>query len=1248
MSSESAQGSTKNHAAALTRRNRMPALLHPESVAIDERSMIDDLLMTGALSGYLNFYSTDNEVNGTWYTFFGKSEPVLLANIAATNLREIDAGFRSLFERFRDTDRQEMRIVVIRRTFDFIVELLLRVNHWDTHLSRGIYEGLHKEVENQITGRLAHMLFQLGEIAARINFTGLFVPPLDAATTQFSPRWNLPQEVKDELLLKLQTPPGTDKIAEMLMQGLKRIYDFVFQSFSYLVEHTRTNFEKILPGNGDNRPDMALFLAFLRMIQQSRKQLNSITQRHLDHYYKTVLHSELQTWHPDKTFVIIKLHDTETVQLLPAGTRFEAGKDSEGNPLYYASVKPLFVNRASVAALNTLFVSRNPDVVAYEGDKELQMAKGIYSSANPMVNLKGDALNWWSLTGTDQHDLSQAERTMENARLGFSIASPALFLSEGRRDVTVTFCLDKGSAEVKRLHAIIDDAKRNYRNNESAAEFYLLHKAFHISITGPEGWVQIPRYAFTFDQQRAEFVLRFGLTVNDAPVTAVAADIHGSEYNGQWPVLRLLLNTHDAPAYAYSMLSGMPVNSIRIDTEVSGMRKLSLWNQSGPLAVDKPFQPFGALPAAGAYFMVGNAEAFSKHLTKLQLHMRWFDLPPAGFGKHYEMYSGAITNESFKGSLSLLQNGWFQPQPQDQQQVQLFSSLPTEHPDRGIPLAPETQLSDIDPRRLGQRATWRVPTSELVYAPETQEGWLRLELTSPAGGFGAAEYPSLLTNTMMRSGFRKKPLPMPPAPHVPHISSLSLSYSSTFDSSKATGENGEPLLHLYRHYPFGSELYQTGTRMHQARLLPVYNEEGYLFIGLENLSPPQPLTLFFQISEESLHPEEAPSPVVWYYLSSNRWKRLAADRILTDSTQHFIMPGIVEFDLPADMDTNNTIMQPGLHWLCAAVPNRTEYTNYVKAVYTQAAEVVWQNADNTVSHLKAPLPAGTITRAENQPASIQEIMQPIASRGGREPEAHSAMYLRVSERLGHRNRAVLPHDFERLVLQQFPDVYLVKCLPNLNEKGRYKPGHVMLVVMPDVERREDVNMLRPKDCYANLKQIADYISQRCSPHMRVFVRNPHYERVKVVAAVRFKAGLDSGFYLRQLNEDTRRYLSPWLYEAQSEPRLAGEVSRADVAGFMERLPYVDFVTSLSVVVTCDEGGRYELSDTARMNDDNDDTDMIRARHPWSILVTSSRHQFTLLTEELLMGDDDQPLPAVPRSIGNLILSNDFIITGNGE
>jgi hypothetical protein len=1224
---------------ALTRHNRASALLNPAAVLVDERTMLDDLMLTGALSGYINFFNSENQIQGTWHTFFGKSEPVLLAGIASTDLKQLDADFSELFDAFRRSDRDSKKIEIITKMFQFNLMLAMRINHWYVHLSKGEYGNVQKEFTNQIAGRLRRSLYMLRYIGGRATQSGFFPITLNVNLSHFNEQWFIEGTFTPPSNLTEHAAGGN--ALETLVQALRRTYHDFFQAITYLVEYTRTNFDSILLTHSNNRPDISLFLAFLKMIEKSRIQLNTFTRRHLDYYYKDILRSEPLGHTPDYTFVTFTLADGEIIAQLPAGTLLEAGKDAAGQPLYYATEKALSVNKTEIAALRTLYVSRNPDVVTWAGKTSVPMVKNIYSSADPLRANNGEPIEWWSLTGTDQHYLSKAEGTMQHARLGFSVASPAFFMAEGKRDITVTFIPDAGSREVARLHTIIAEARQQFANNETGAEFYLMHKAFNIAITGPEGWIAIPRYSFTFDQQTNELVLRFSLGLNDAAVTAVDPALHGADYSAGWPVLRLLLNSEDAPVYAYSLLSGMPVNNIKIDTVVSDVRKLSLYNNSGPLTTDKPFQPFGPQPGLGTYLLIGSSEVFSKHLTALSIKLRWYDLPANGFGAHYSGYSGTITNESFRAGISLLQNGWFQPQPAEQQQVRLFENAPAEHPERGIPVLPETQISPVNLTQLGQRATWETPVADLQFLPETQNSFLRIELTSPAGGFGAAEYPALLTDTMMRSGFKKKPLPLPSPPHVPQISSVTMSYKASFDASKAIGENNEPLLHLYRHYPFGTEKYQSGTRLHQARLLPVYTDEGYLFIGLRNFTPPQPVTLFFHISEESLHPEEKPSQVNWHYLSNNTWKKLAADRVLADGTQNFITPGIVELDLPGDITADNTIMEPGLHWICVSVPNRTQYTNYVKAIYTQAAKIVRKDNGNDLSQLGTPLAAGSITRISNQTAAVKTVMQPLASRGGKPPEQPADMYQRLSERLAHRNRAVLPSDYERIILQEFSDVFMAKCFPNLAADGSYKPGNVLLVVMPDVARRDDVNLLRPKDSYANIKQITDFLKVRSSPHISIFVRNPLYERVKVIAAVRFKPGSDSGFFLRKLNEDTRRHLSPWLYDDKAEPRLGGEVSRADIAGFIERLAYIDFMTSLSVVVTRDNGEEYTLLDTA---DEDGDANIIRAGSPWSILVTAAQHQYEILSAENQSGDPDQPVRPVARGIGNLILVNDFIIT----
>ena len=1240
MSSDQHSAYRKYFLAALTRHNRASALLDPAAVPVDERTMLDDLMLTGALSGYINFFNTDNQIQGTWHNFFGKSEPVLLAGIASTDLKSLDADFSELFDAFRRSDRESIKIEIITKMFNFNLMLALRINHWYVHLSKGEYGNVQKEFSNQISGRLRRPLYLLNYISYRVNSSGAFPNKLEVNLSHFNELWIIEGTFTPPADL-MQHAAGGNAL-ETLVQALRRTYHDFFQAVTYLVEYTRNNFDAILLSHSSNRPDISLFLAFLKMIEKSRDQLNIFTRRHLDYYYKEILKSTALSYTPDYTFVTFTLGEGETISLLPAGTLLEAGKDANGQLQFYETEKELSINKTEIEVLRTLYVSRNPDIVTWAGTTTVPMVKSIYSSADPTRACNGEPIDWWSLTGTDQHYLSNAESTMQHARLGFSIASPALFLAEGKRDVTITFFPDTGSRELRRLHTIIAEAKQQFSNNETGAEFYLMHKAFNIAITGPEGWIAIPRYSFTFDQNTNELVLRFSLGLTDSAVTAANPALHGAEYSAEWPVLRLLLNSEDAPVYAYSLLSGMPVNNIKIDTAVSDVRKLSLYNNSGPLATDKPFQPFGAQPGLGTYLLIGNSEAFTKHLTELSINIRWYDLPANGFGAHYSAYSVNITNESFRAGISLLQNGWFLPQPAEQQQIQLFQNAPADHPERGIPVQPETHISAIDLRQLGQRATWETPVAELQFLPETQNSFLRIELTAPAGGFGASEYPALLTDTMMRSGFKKKPLPLPSPPHVPQISAVTMNYKASFDASKAVGENNEPLIHLYRHYPFGTEKYQSGTRLHQARLLPVYTDEGYLFIGLRNFSPPQPLTLFFQISEESLHPEQKPSQVNWHYLSNNTWKRLAPDRVLADGTQNFITPGIVELDLPGDITSENTIMESGLHWICVSVPDRTQYTNYVKAIYTQAAKVIWKDNSNDLSRLSTPLPAGTITRISNQTAAIKTVMQPLSSRGGKPPEQPADMYLRLSERLSHRNRAVLPLDYERIVLQEFPDVFMAKCFPNLAVDGTYKPGNVLLVIMPDVARRDDVNILRPKDSYANIKQITDFLKVRSSPHISIFVRNPLYERVKVIAAVRFIPGADSGFFLRKLNEDTRKHLSPWLYDDKAEPRLGGEVSRADIAGFIERLPYIDFITSLSVVVTRDNGEEYSLLDTA--SDQVQDATIIRAGSPWSILVTAAQHQYAVLTPDSQSGDSDQPLHPIPRGIGNLILVNDFIIT----
>lgn len=1226
-----------SYSSGISRDTRIPVALLPENIPLDERGVEDDLYFAGALSNYINFYNSKNQLEGTWHPFFGKSEPALLATIATTNLEKIKKEFDDYVVLFDITKRRERKIEELDHIFDSTLAIALRINHWQKHLSRGKKSSVLLEIESLIEGQLRTGLAKLQYIDKRSAsaVSAVIGHPFNGDYSMFSEKWRQP--VPEKINIEIA---GLD-VFVVLFSVIQGVFNDFFHALSQIVKDTQKNIEKIIEEKRDNRPDIALYIAFARLMKTLRVQMNSITERHMDFYYFDVLRHKRLPFTPDQTLVRFVLQDNVREFFLPAGTELVAGKDELGKELIYATDTNLSINQGKIAALHTLFVSRNAEVITGVEDESVGMVKGIYSSTNPAATINGAGLDWWPLMGSEQIDNSTSQRTMKEADLGFSITSAALFLSEGQRDVTVTFSLDKSGPTLKTLRRIIAEVAHNTSRNQTGTIFYLLSKAFSITITSASGWKNIERYALNYDDKTTELVLRFSFTQTDPGIIGYDPALHGEGFDTPWPVLRMMLNTNNAPVYAYSLLSDVLVDRIRIQTRVKGSRRLVLYNNAGKLSIEKPFQPFGALPVPGSYLLVGNSEAMNKNIQSMQLHLIWSDLPAEGFAEYYKGYPGEINNASFTAGISLLQKGYFLPQREGQQQVQLFHDAPTDHPDRGIPVQPVTIVDKINMKELRQRPSWNIPNAQLVYGPETQDGFLKLELLTPAIGFGSAEYAPLLSSTIIKNSRTKKPQPLPRLPYTPVLSGVSLDYTAEFDSDNSPlTQDGVLPIGIYRHHPFGMERIAIATSFRNIALFPKFDNEGYLFIGLTGLELPQPLSILFRLSDESFYSHESPGTVEWSYLSNNTWKTFREDRVLCDGTNKFVQPGIIDLDLPSDMTNKNTIMPFGLYWIRVSAKDKTHCISYAKTLDTQAVSVTWKYADNSFKHLDEPLAAGTITKTKQKIQQIKEVIQPLASIGGRIPEEKHEAYARLSERLGHRNRALLPVDFERLVLQQFPSVYKVQCFPDMNGAGKHKRGNVLIVVMPDIDRRKDINAFRPKDSYSLLQKITTFLKDHASPFAKIEVRNPLYERVKVIANIKFRRGLDSGFHLRKLNQDMRAFLSPWIYDSTIEVKMGGFISRSDVLGFIERQPYVDFVTALSVVVTKDHNGFFLLDDSARMKKEGlhlEDAGTLHAGKPWSVLVTASRHLFTAIDEEIM----EAP---VARGIENLVIGDDFIIT----
>jgi WD40 repeat protein len=483
---------------------------------------------------------------------------------------------------------------------------------------------------------------------------------------------------------------------------------------------------------------------------------------------------------------------------------------------------------------------------------------------------------------------------------------------------------------------------------------------------------------------------------------------------------------------------------------------------------------------------------------------------------------------------------------------------------------------------------------EFGYSTRAKNGFFKFTLSDPAFAFGHADYPALLANVLTAnsrlSKFRLlKPLPNPP--YTPLINVISVNYRAAaridlaqFNPAAASLAE-EKLFHIH---PFGIE--EVSPASHRTiRLLPPYDSNGNLFIGLSAGEVAGVITLFFHLREDSSAAANGEySEFSWHYLSSNEWKRLEPNRVISDTTRGFRTSGIVTLDLPQDINPDNSIMPGDLFWLRVSLDEHPEAPCSLFAVFTQALKVSWQPGEHSLAHLQKSLPAGTIKSARTSIPGISQIKQIVDSFGGRLPESPSHLRIRVSERLKHKNRATTAWDYERLILERFPEILKVKCFDNMvaDPQNFIRPGHILIVVIPQLKEQSPESM-QPMVNSGLLAQIKAFVAQLASPFARIEVRNPAYERIQIRCTVKLRRGTDPGYAINALNQALNAYLSPW-HQTGYRARFGWKVRRYDLESYIQHLEYIEYVEKFSMLrivehqredTQIEDDGPFDLLDT---------------------------------------------------------------------
>jgi len=488
-------------------------------------------------------------------------------------------------------------------------------------------------------------------------------------------------------------------------------------------------------------------------------------------------------------------------------------------------------------------------------------------------------------------------------------------------------------------------------------------------------------------------------------------------------------------------------------------------------------------------------------------------------------------------------------------------------------------------------------------AARLRENFASLRLSQ---SFLHQKYAELYTQRVVTAG--GEDFELPNEPYTPTIESLSLSYTATSGKLDLTEDKDDSIvagnLAFFQIAPFGQRRDHSYLRNQlsflaakSVPLLPEFPHEGELYLGFSGVDPGRNLSILFQVAEGSGEPDMTKPDIQWSILSDNHWRGLAADELLSDGTNGLLTSGVICFKLPEPATCRNTLLPSRHYWLRATVAQNSAAISRLVDVQPNAVLATFKDQGSDPERLRLPLAAKSIGKLVVPNAAIKTVSQPYASFGGRMAEDDDAFRIRVSERLRHKQRALSPWDVERLVLQQFPELYKVKCLTHTAPDSCEAPGHLTLLVIPSLRNRNAVDPLRPRADLDTLDRVKSYIAGLTGPTASVHSANPLYQSVKVAFKVQFQQQLDFGFYSKLLNEEIIKFLSPWAFAADSEINFGGRLHKTVILHHIEQLDYVDYLTEFKLY---------------QGDNPTDDLGEAQATDPRAILVSAAEHDIQKL------------------------------------
>ncbi|MFD2036114.1 baseplate J/gp47 family protein [Belliella marina] len=904
--------------------------------------------------------------------------------------------------------------------------------------------------------------------------------------------------------------------------------------------------------NSELSPHLTLFISFLRVLDITKSKFNLLTKRHLDFYYREVLQMDKLPPSADSVYVVLELAKNAQNQRIETQTLFNAGKNENGSPLLYSNSDEISINTINVKAIMNIFHDQAKNKV-----RQNMLLDPNDGESQTLENKE----SWWPFGHSLENDPQSTD-----AEFGFVISSNVLLAKEGRRKITFDFTFGND----------IPFGKDEFRKFTS------------IYLSTAKEWLELDEVSIQdIKIQNAKLIVTILLDTSLPPIEYFKTEDPSFNLANPFPSAKFMSHIDEDQGYqVFDFLSNNSLQKLRIDIDVSEVKNINLENDQTTINAQKPFYPFSTRPFKGSSFSFSYPEAFSKNCSEVKLNFEWKNTPDS-FKEHYETYileakknissNYLIELQSFsylqnaeiigklKENLSIGENVVLRASKESNpparkattSQTSAQSTSPIVSGDDYFRYKSELLLNGIKIKNLNT-------VNNRVFEEENDTFKFKFQVNNQINQVPTASIRVNLQQSFLHDIYpkiyamvltsEKDDKILPNEPYTPLAADLSLSYKGSVEF----GQNNESnrIIHLH---PFGF-----GRQDNPSLISRQYEKDGYLYIGLEKTNPNDIVSLLFQFADGTENPLSVDGePIKWSILKGNTWEVIPKASILLNETLNFLRSGIVKIQLPPSIDTNNTVFPEGLAWIRVKLDGKYDAVCQCINIHAQALRLEARDA-SLATHLPGQLPADTISKLERRISQIKSVAQPYPSFGGKGKETDLNYYRRVSERLRHKNRAVTQWDYEHLILEEFPELISVKCLNHTNSISFNAPGHVTLVVVPQVRQINPDTLVYPRVSSAKLEEIKDYISSYISPSIEVHVINPEYEFLQIQVDIQVVTGLDFNFYQNQLKKDITNFLSPWAFQEQTLLNFNKEFHKSQIVYFIENLHYIDYISKLEL------------------------------------------------------------------------------------